>query len=168
MVLTPKNAPAWAYLGLCDYQLHDYPRAFEGLAKAEVLGLGDDRDLTAQVKYHLAILWNTAGLFDAGMREMMWFARQNLGSPEIIEVIGLSVLRIPAFPEKLPESQLEMVMLAGRASFAANTQKLDLAQQYYDELETKYPNQPNVHYVYGIFISYRDLDAALREYEKEI
>jgi tetratricopeptide (TPR) repeat protein len=167
-VLTPQNAPSWAYLGLCEYELHHYPKAFASLAKAEQLGLGEDRDLTGQVKYHLAILWNTAGHFDMGLKEIIWFARQNLGSPEIIEVIGLSLLRIPVFPEDLPENQREMVLLAGQASFAANTQSLELAQKYYDQLETTYPNRPNVHYVYGLFISYRDLDAALKEYEKEI
>ena len=167
-VLTPKNAASWAYLGLCDYELHDYPGAFENLAKAQQLGTDDDRDLTAQVKYHLAILCDTAGQFEAGLKEITWFAQQNLGSPEILEVIGLSVLRMPVFPEKLPEAQRAMVLLAGQASFAANTQKLDLAQTYYDQLVAQYPAQPNVHYSYGLFVSYRDLDAALKEYEKEV
>ena len=76
------------------------------LSKAEKLGLGADRDLTAQVKYHLAILWNTAGQFETGLKEIAWFAQQNLGSPEIIEVFGLSLLRIPDFPEELPKRSL--------------------------------------------------------------
>jgi tetratricopeptide (TPR) repeat protein len=167
-MLTPKNGPSWALLGLCEYELRDYSHAFDHLFKAERLGLGSDRDLTAQVKYHLAILWNTAGQFEMGLREILWFAQQNLGSPEIIEVIGLSVLRIPDFPEELAQSKVEMVMLAGQAGFAANAQKLDLAQQYYDQLEAKYPTQPNVHYSCGLFVSNHDLDAALKEYEKEI
>lgn len=166
-ILTPKNGPSWAYLGLCQYELHDYPKAFDSLSKAEQLGLGPDRDLTAQVKYHLAVLWDTAGRFEPGLREILWFVQQNLGSPEIIEVIGLSLLRIPDFPEELPKDKSDMVMLAGQAGYAANSQKLDLAQKYYDELVAKYPNQPNVHYAYGLFISSRDLDAALKQYQQE-
>ena len=166
-ILTPRNPLSWAFLGLCEYELREYPHAFDHLFKAENLGLGGDRDLIAQVKYHLAILWNTAGQFEMGLKEIAWFAQQNLGSPEIIEVFGLSLLRIPDFPEELPKDKSDMVMLAGQAGYAANSQKLDLAQKYYDELEAKYPNQPNVHYAYGLFISSRDLDAALKQYQEE-
>ena len=167
-ILTPKSGPSWAYLGLCEYELRDYRWAFDDLSKAEKLGLGENRDLTAQVKYRLAILWITAGQFDVGLREILWFPQQNLGSPEILQAIGLSVLRIPFFPYELPADKQPMVLLAGQASFAANAQNMDLAHKFYEELATKYPNEPNVHFAYGQFLSHLDLDAALKEYEKEI
>jgi tetratricopeptide (TPR) repeat protein len=167
-ILTPKNAPSWAYLGLCEYELRDYQRAFDDLAKAETMGLGEDHDLTAQVKYHMAILWNTAGQFEKGLGEMLFFPSHNLGSPEIIQVIGLSVLRTPIFPYEIPKDKQEEIMLAGEASFAANSQHLDLAQKIYSQLVEKYPNEPNIHFAYGQFLSHTDLDGALKEYEKEI
>jgi tetratricopeptide (TPR) repeat protein len=167
-IFTPKNAPSWAYLGLCEYELRDYQRAFEDLAKAEAMGLVEDHDLTAQVKYHRAILWNTAGQFEKGLGEMLFFPAHNLGSPEIIQEIGLSVLRTPVFPYEVPDDKQEEIVLAGEASFAANSQHMDLAQKIYGQLVEKYPNEPNVHFAYGQFLSHMDLDASLKEYEREI
>ena len=116
-VLTPKNAPSWAFLGLCEYELSEYRQAFDHLFKSEQLGL-TDRDLAAQVKYHLAILWTTSGQFELGLKEISWFPQQNLGSPEIIEAIGLSVLHLPWFPYEIPADKHDIVLKAGAAGFA--------------------------------------------------
>jgi tetratricopeptide (TPR) repeat protein len=167
-IFTPDSAASWAYLGLSEYELRDYRRSFDDLSKAEKLGTDSDRDLTAQVKYHLAILWETGGQYEMGLREMLWFTRQNLGSPEILEEIGLCVLRVPAFPYQIQENQHDLLQRAGAASFAANVQKMDLARKLYEQLAANYPRQPNVHFAYGQFLSHSDLDAALQEYNKEI
>jgi len=167
-ILTPDNAPSWAYLGLCEYELHDYQRAFADLTKSEEIGLGEDQNLIGQVKYHRAILWDTAGKFELGLGEMVWFPAHNMGSPEIFEVLGLSVLRVPEFPETISEEKRQMLILAGQASFAANSQKMDLAAKIYKQLAESYPEEPNVHFAYGQFLSHIDLDASLKEYEKEI
>src|SRR5258708_1205127 len=89
-VLTPKNAPSWAFLGLCESELSECRQAFRHLFQAEHLAVGNDRDLAAQVKYHLSILWDTAGQFAEGLRGMTWFPEKNLGSQEVIDAIGLS------------------------------------------------------------------------------
>src|SRR5437016_5563428 len=165
-VLTPKNAPSWAFLGLCEYELSEYRQAFEHLFKSEQLSLGADRDLNAQVKYHLAILWDTAGQFEEGLREMTWFPEQNLGSPEILEAIGLGVLRRPWFPSEIPADKHEMVLKAGAAAFAENTRQLDKARELYEQVVAENPAERDVHYAYGRFLVKLDPDAALKEYER--
>ncbi len=167
-ILTPKNGPSWAYLGLCEYDMRDYPHAFDHLVKGEKLGLGDDRDLTANVKYHLAILWDTAGQFDRGLLEMQWFAQQNLGSQDIFEGFGLSVLRRPWFPYEIPADKLPIVVAAGEASFAESVHKPEEARKLYEALVAQYGNEPNIHYAYGKFLANLDIDAALNEYQKEL
>lgn len=167
-VLTPKNGPSWAYLGLCEYELRDYPHAFDHLFKAEQLGLGGDRDLTANVKYHLALLWITAGQFERGLLEMQWFAAQNLGSQDIFEAMGLSVLRRAWFPYEVPADKLPMILNAGTASFAESIHKPEEARKLYEKLVSDYPKELNVHYAYARFLSNLDNDAGLKEYEKEI
>ncbi len=167
-VLTPDNAPSWAYLGLCEYELHKYQAAFEYLTKAEEIGLGDDQNMIGQVKFHRAILWDTAGKFELGLGEMLFFPHHNLGGPEIFEALGLSVLRVAEFPETVSDEKRQMLILAGQASFAANSQKMDLAAQIYKQLAEAYPEEPNVHFAYGQFLSHVDLDASLKEYEREI
>jgi len=167
-ILTPKNGPSWAYLGLCEYELRAYPHAFDHLFKGEQLGLGSDRDLTANVKYHLALLWTTAGQFDHGLLEMQWFPEQNLGSQDIFEALGLSVLRRPWFPYEVPTDKLAMILTAGEASFAESVHKPEEARKLYEKLASDYPKEQDVHYAYGKFLSNLDIDAALKEYEKEI
>ncbi len=167
-LLTPKNGPSWAFLGLCEYDMRDYPQAFGHLFKAEELGLGADRDVNANVKYHLALLWDTAGQFDRGLQEMQWFAEQNLGSQDIFEGFGLSVLRRPWFPYEVPSDKLPMVLAAGEASFAESVHKPDEARKLYEALVTQYATEPGVHYAYGRFLANLDIDAALKEYQKEL
>lgn len=167
-ILTPKDGGAWAHLGLCEYEVRDYQRAFADLLKGEQLGLGDNRDLVAQVKYHLAILWLTAGKFENGLSEMVWFPKQNLGSPEIVEAIGLCVLHLPKFPYEIPDDQEEMVLLAGKAGYALYANNMDGARTFFEQLVSKYPRQPYVHYAYGQLLSHLDFDQALKEYEEEI
>jgi tetratricopeptide (TPR) repeat protein len=167
-LLTPKNGPSWAFLGLSEYEMRDYPHAFDHLLKAEQIGLGGDRDLAANVKYHLAILWDTAGQFDRGFFEMQWFPEQNLGSPDIFETIGLSILRRPWFPYEVPADKLPMILTAGQAGFAESLHKPEDAHKLYETLASQYSQEPDVHYAYGKFLSNLDIDAALKEYEKEI
>jgi tetratricopeptide (TPR) repeat protein len=167
-LLTPKNGPSWAFLGLCEYDMRDYPHAFDHLVKAQQLGLGADRDLTAKVKFHLALLWTTAGQFERGLLEMQWFAEQNLGSQDIFEAMGLGVLRRPWFPYEVPADKLPMVLNAGEASFAESVHKPEEARKLYEKLVSDYPKELNVHYAYAKFLSSLDSEAGLKEYEKEI
>ena len=167
-VLTPKNGPSWAFLGLCEYELREYRPAFDHLVRSEQLGLGPDRDLNAQVKYHLAILWDTAGQFEAGLKEISWFPEQNLGSPEIIEAIGLSVLRRPWFPYEIPADQRGSVVEAGAAGFAEVSRQPDKAKALFEQLVSEYPKEHDAHYAYGHFLANIDPEAALREYKAEL
>jgi tetratricopeptide (TPR) repeat protein len=167
-ILTPKNGPSWAFLGLCEYELRDYPHAFDHLMKAEHIGLGDDRDLTANVKYHLALLWDTAGQFDRGFMEISWFPEQNLGSQDIFEALGLSILRRPWFPYEIPADKHPMILTAGEASFAESVHKPEDARKLYEALASEYGKEAGVHYVFGKFLSNLDIDSALKQYEKEI
>jgi tetratricopeptide (TPR) repeat protein len=167
-VLTPKNAPSWTLLGLCEYELRDYRHAFDHLFKAEQLGIGEDQSLQATVKYHLALLWVTAGQFELGMKELTWFADRNQANPDVIQATGLSLLRMALFPYEIPENKRELVMKAGAAGWATNTHHMDEAKALYEELVAAYPKEPNVHYAYGIFLVALDQEAAVAELEKEL
>lgn len=167
-ILTPKNGTSWAFLGLCEYELRNYRQAFDHLFKAEQLGLAADQDLTAQVKYHLAILWETAGQFELGLNEIAWFPQHNLGSEEIIEAIGLGVARRPWFPYEIPADMRKLVLTAGAAGFAENSHQPEKAAEYYKQLLTEYPKERDLHYAYGRFLVKIDPDGALKQYENEI
>lgn len=167
-VLTPKNGPSWAFTGLCEYDLRDYRHAFDDLSKGERLGLGPDVSLQSKVKYRLAMLWNTAGQFEMGLKEIAWFADQNDSNPDAIQATGLSVLRMPLFPYEIPADKRELVMKAGQAGWTMNAHHLEEARKLYAELATAYPKELHVHYAYGYLLAFLDQEEAVKEFQKEL
>lgn len=166
--LTPGNGPSWAFLGICEYELHDYRHAFSDLWEGEQLGLGDDHDLHVIVRYRVALLWITAGEFDMGLKELTWFAQRQEANADIIQAFGMASLRVPLFPQDIPQSKKDLLMKAGEAAFAENSNEIDSARQPYEVLVESYPREPNVHFAYGRFLSKLDQDKAIEEYEKEL
>ncbi len=167
-VLTPKNGPSWAFTGLCEYELRDYRHAFDDLSKGEQLGLGPDLSLQARVKYRLALLWNTAGQFDLGLKEIAWFADQNQATPEAIQATGLSVLRMPFFPYEIPANKNDLVMKAGQAGWEMNSHRLEESRKLYETLVAAYPAEPNLHYAYGYLLALLDQEEAVKQFQKEL
>jgi tetratricopeptide (TPR) repeat protein len=167
-VLTPKNAPSWAYAGFCEYELRDYRHAFDHLAKAEQVGVGDDLPLASKVHYELGLLWDTAGQFDMGTKELAFFATTGDKSPVVIEATGLNMLRMPVFPYEIPAAKHDLVMKAGEAGWDVNAHQLEDARKMFEELITAYPKEPNLHYGYGFVLAVSDQEAAVAELEKEL
>ena len=167
-ILTPKNGPSWAYLGFCEFELRRYRVAFDHLMKAQQLGLGDDRGLISRVHYELGLLWDTAGQFDMGTKELAFFPNVDDKTPIVIEATGLNVLRMPIFPYEIPAAQHDLIMKAGEAGWNENGHHVEEAKKIYEELIASYPKQPNLHFRYGIVLSLSDQEAAVSEMEKEL
>ena len=166
--LTPDNAPSWAFLGLCEYELRQYPESFEHLAKSEQLGFGNDPALASTVHYHLSILWNTAGQFERGMNEIAQLADAHVDNPLVMEATGLSALRMALFPYEIPVAKRDLIVQAGKAAWTANAHHLEDARRLYEQVVAAYPQEPNMHYAFGVFLVQLDQEAGLQEFEKEI
>jgi tetratricopeptide (TPR) repeat protein len=167
-VLTPRNGPSWAFLAFCQFERRDYRHAFDNLVKSQRLGLGDNKGLVAKVHYELALLWNTAGQFEMGMKELAFLTDANDQTPPVIEATGLSVLRMPIFPYEIPSGKHELIMQAGAAGWAMNAHHLEDSKQAWQEIIAAYPREPNVHYAYGYLLALLDQEAAVTEFEKEL
>jgi tetratricopeptide (TPR) repeat protein len=167
-LLTPKNGPSWMYLGFCEYELRDYRNAFDHLMKSRQLGGEDDPDQIAKVRYEVAMLWDTAGQFEMGGKELALFAQANDHSPAVTEATGLNVLRLPWFPYEIPPAKHGLVMKAGEAGWKMNGQHIEDARKLYADLLAAYPKQPNLHYAYGFTLAASDQEAAVAELEKEL
>src|SRR5260370_23176827 len=70
--------------------------------------------------------------------------------------------------EEREAQELGLVLLPGRAVCAAAGRNAADAQKLFQELVSKFPNAPNVHYVYGTYLLLNDRDAGLREIHKEL
>jgi tetratricopeptide (TPR) repeat protein len=168
ITLQPRNAPACALLGLCEYQTREYERAIVSLQKARILGLGDNQQMVVVTRYHAAILMTRLEQFEVGFDILREFAREQNESPNVIEAYGINALRMPFLPSELPPDRREMVLIAGRAAYQWASRNTHEARRGFEELVARFPQTPNVHYIFGAFLLNESGDAALEEFRKEL
>jgi tetratricopeptide (TPR) repeat protein len=166
--LKPEGAPAWAMLGLCEFELRDYEQSLQHLRRAHSIGLGSNPELTSVALYHLAILYTRYEQYEAGTETLFTMVREGHESPSLIEALGVSVLRMPFLPSEMPPEKREMVLMAGRAAYDMRTHRPADGKNEFEELVARYGETPNVHYAYGTFLLNNDADAALSEFNREI
>ncbi|HVR71899.1 MAG TPA: tetratricopeptide repeat protein, partial [Vicinamibacteria bacterium] len=126
-------------------------------------------EILSVATYHTAILLNRFEQFEAAFEALREFAKQQKDSTAIIEAFGLSVLRIPYLPSEAPVDRREMILMAGRAGFhQAKGRVSAFGKQAFEELVSRYPTAPNVHYAFGVFLLGEQPEAALEEFRREL
>ncbi|MGD0202010.1 MAG: tetratricopeptide repeat protein [Bryobacteraceae bacterium] len=168
--LAPRNGTAWGFLGLCEYELGDYDQALADIKKGEALGLGGNHEFEAAVRVRAALVLIRATAFDeaaiAQLRPLL--VQFQVDSPAVIEALGLCALAIPRLPSELPASKRPVVNLAGKALWANMSKRPAEAASAFHELLEKYPQEPGVHYAYGMYLMDNDQRGALAEFHKEL
>jgi tetratricopeptide (TPR) repeat protein len=165
---SPKNGPAWAFQGLCEYELGHYEKAISDIAKGEELGLGSNTGFESVVRQHAALILIRASLFDKAIAQLQPLSKFHEDSPSLIETVGLCALATPQLPSELTDARRVVVDMAGKALWAATSQRAKDAGEAFQELLRTYPKEPGVHYAYGLFLMESDQTAALAEFQKEI
>jgi tetratricopeptide (TPR) repeat protein len=166
--LTPENAEAWAFEGLSDYQLKNYEDALSALLRARGQGLNPKQELAGVVRWHAAVLLNRIEDYEKALDVLREFAREGNDGPRVIEAFGIATLRMPLLPADVPGTKREMVMLAGRANYFAAARLLSASQKAFEELVARYPETPNVHYAYGVFLISEQPDKAIEQLKAEL
>lgn len=166
--LEPQRGPAWAMLGLCLFQTAEFERAGASLQRGRTLGVNDNSELAGVVRYHTALLYNRFEYFENAYDVLAEFVRIGQESPKIVEAFGLTMLRMPFLPKEIPPAQREKILLAGQAGIHMAARRLDQARAAFDALLAQYPNEPNVHYGFGVFMLSQDADLALKELKREL
>ena len=64
-------------------------------------------------------------------------------------------------PNEVPPDRREMVLMAGRGSYMMATRKTAAAGKAFEALVARYPETPNVHYAYGVFLLMEQPDKAI-------
>lgn len=165
VTLEPERGPAWAMLGLCQFQTREYERAITSLQRAYALGLNGNSELNSVVIYHSALLYTRFGQFEMAFDVLRQYQR-GYDNQKIVEAFGLIMLRMPFLPNEIPADRREEVLLAGRAGASMAARRTDDARRAFDELLTRYPNDPNVHYSFGVFMIPQDIETALQEFRR--
>jgi tetratricopeptide (TPR) repeat protein len=166
--LSPRNGVAWGFLGLAEYELGNIDNARMAIDKGEKLGLGPNTGFEAAVRQRAAMILLRASLFDQAMSQLQPLSKSQENSPAVVEAVGLCSLAIASDPKTLTESRRKVVDLAGKAMWAAISQRPKDAKEGFDQLLATYPNEPGVHYAAGLFLMDSDQHSALGEFEKEL
>jgi tetratricopeptide (TPR) repeat protein len=168
VALDPKNGLGWGMLGLCEFQTREYDRAVISLQRGRSLSLAVNKEIESVVRYHTALLYIRFEQFEIAYDILTEFLEVGNESPKVIEGFGLAILRMPFLSSELPTDKREQVMIAGRAGFYMAARRLEEARTAFGTLLSRYPDAPNVHYSYGVFLLNQDADAALKEFRREL
>ncbi len=168
VALEPARAQGWAMLGLCQFQTGEYERSVVSLQRGRSLGIDTNAELAAVVRYHAAILYIRFEQFEIAFDILREFMRFGHYSPKVVEAFGLTMLRLPYLPKELPADKREQVLIAGQAGYNMAARELTQARTAFDMLLSRYPNEPNVHYGFGVFLITQDADAAIKEFQREL
>jgi tetratricopeptide (TPR) repeat protein len=162
-----KNGTAYAFLGLCEFGLKDYDRALQHLLQSRILGIGD-KDLSGVARYHTAIIMTRIEQYEQALETLGEFASAGNDSPKVIEAMGIATLRMAMLPNEVPPDRREMVLMAGRGSYMMATRQTAGAAAAFQAMVERYPETPNVHYAYGVFLLIEQPDKAIEQFKREL
>lgn len=168
VALDKNNGQGWGMLGLCEFRTREYDRAIVSLLRGRSLGLAGNRELESVVRYHAALLYIHFEQFEIAFDVLGEFLRDGNDSPKVVQAFGLAILRMPYLDTEIPAEQRDLVLIAGQAGVGMATRRPETARAAFDQLMARYPNAPNVHYAYGVFLLNQDADAALKEFKREL
>ena len=168
VALEPDRGPAWAMLGLCQFQTAEYEKAAVSLERSRTLGVNDKSEVANVVRYHIALLYIRFEYFENAYDVLNEFVRVGQESPKVIEAFGLTLLRMPLLPKDIPADQREKLLLAGQAGYNMAARRMDQARAAFDALLSRYPNDANIHYAFGVYMLPQDADVAMKEFKREL
>lgn len=163
----PKLGPAWASLGLAEFELKDYQNSLIHLKKAQELGFAEVPYLENAATYHLVLLLNLNGEFEDAFSLMAAkFGGEALAQQSRV-ALGMSLLRIPLLPDQLDPSRDALIADAGETADLLVAADFDQAFVAFQRMLKDYPNTPFLHYAYGSALDFRsrwnEAEVQLRE-----
>lgn len=167
IALTPKRGPAYAFLGLCEYETRDYAQALQHFRAWANAGWPGTRELVDVGVYHFVLLLTREGQFVQALYLLTPEVVRMGNTPAITEAMGLASLRMRRLPEDYPPEYREMIWLAGEAAAYAEHFPPDYARadEYADRLVSRYPKEPEVHYFRGTLFNFEKKDSGDAELE---
>lgn len=164
VAIDSKAVAALALLGISEYKTKEYDAALDHLDAAHTLGLPPEHPLGGAAVFYLALLLNRQGQYDAAAGLLLSAPENKIVSPAVLAAIGLTGLRLPKLPEDLTPSENALALDVGRALAAPETEATAAMLGLLDA----HPDQPNLHYLYGMVLLHGDTEAAMAQFQKEL
>ena len=170
IALAPRNGTAYAMLGLCEYELGRDAMALQHIQKSKSIGLHEDESLRNVVLYHEGVLLQRKGNFQAAQETLEQLCLRGSQGDDVANALGLTMLRsVSQTPPPPGSADADVALRIGRAECLAGQKKFDEARPGFEALVKDYPNYPNVHYAFGLFLlgSY-DVPGGVEQLKQEI
>jgi tetratricopeptide (TPR) repeat protein len=146
----PNDGTAWAVLGLSEFEMKDYDNALIHLQRGRELGFGGTAESVQQANYRLAMLLNRSGQFErASALEASTTMTTGPLAKEVKFVMGMTLLRIPLFPEQVADERRSIVDKAGETAGLLQSSQYEQAFTNFQAMLKQAPDMPFVHYAYG-------------------
>jgi len=168
VAVEPLAGPGWALLGLSEFQTREYSRSLEHLQHTRTIGLGEQQEMSDALFYHVSVLLTRFEQYDAAMALLMGMRKSGSSPDLLVEPIGLSALRYPLLPSEIPPARKEMFRMAGEAALADETNRRDEAEKLFSTMATEFPNEPGVHFLFGVFLLNIRPDDGIKEIQREL
>jgi tetratricopeptide (TPR) repeat protein len=168
VTLKPQSGPAWALLGMSEYQTREYQRALDHLQRAMFLGLGDRKEMIQSMFYFVAVLRTRSEQYTDSMDLLIAMVKSGSPTEALVEPLGLAALRMPFLPAEIPSDRRELVQLAGRVTLAIEAQRQEEAEALFRRMTEQYSNEPGVHFLFGAFLMDMRPADGMRELQREL
>jgi tetratricopeptide (TPR) repeat protein len=166
--IQPNVGAPWAMLGLAEFETKQYDQALSHLRRAADLRAGQEQAIADEANFHLALLLTRDEQYESAMKLLALFAQRNLNDARFIEAMGLAALRKPLLPSESVPTDRQLIMDVGRVMYDASALRTTEAGSEFKILVDKYPETPNIHYLYGSFLMFADSNQGLSEMKKEL
>jgi tetratricopeptide (TPR) repeat protein len=161
--------PAYAFLGLCEYETGEYRKAAENFGTWVRKGLPGNAQLIEVASFHWTLVLTLEGHFVQALYLLEDKAKRYGITPALVEAVGLASLRMKNVPVNYPPESREMVWLAGRASVHGSLHDFSRAHEFAHRLTAHYGREPNVHYLYGTIYNFEQrVPEAAEEFRREL
>jgi len=168
---TAHRSPAYAFLGICDYEAGKYDDALAQFRTWASSGWAAPPELFEIAVFHFALLLTRDGKPVESLYLLASLAPHMGDVPHLAEAMGLASLRMRYLPENYPPELRERIWLAGKAAEYAAQDPKDFthAEEFAARLVALYPDQPDVHYLRGSIYTFEAKSAeAEPEYREEL
>lgn len=163
-----ETGPGWALLGMSEFQTREYSRSLDHLQRALAMGMGNRKEMIQSVSYYVAALLTRFERYDDSLNFTFRLIASGQEKDLLIEPIGLAALRFPVLPAEIPTNRRDLVRMAGEAAFISQTPQHKDADKIFQAMVSAYPNEPGVHFLYGVYLLDSSPEEGRRELQKEL
>ncbi len=161
-------APALGILGLCEFQIGEFPHSLAHIERSLAIGPSIEPEMEKVLRFHEAMLLTSTGKYDQAIQKYAWFVRGGRPSGILLTGLGLAALRAPLLPKDVPATEQDLYVAAGTAAFSQMAGDRAASQQNFQSLLERYPTAHHVHYLYACSLLASDSTQAIQELKREL